>query len=66
MEHWWNDTDKRSQKFCEENLPQYHFVFHKFQSDWPGVEPSEKPVTNHLYGQPLVFILNNITDDSVV
>jgi hypothetical protein len=36
------------------------------KSDWPGVEPSERPVTNHLYGQPLVLILNCITDDSVV
>jgi hypothetical protein len=54
----WNDTDKGKQKFCEKTLPHYHFVYHKFQSDWPGIESSERLVTDHLYGKPLVLILN--------
>jgi hypothetical protein len=65
MEHWWNDTDNGKQKFCEKNLPHY-FVYHKFHSDWPGIEPSERPMTNHLYCKPSVLILNCIADDSVV
>jgi len=66
MEYWWSDTDKGRLKFCEKNLPRYHFVNHKFQSDCPGIEPSERPVTNHLYDKPLVLILNYIAHDSVV
>jgi hypothetical protein len=29
------------------NLPQYHFVHHKYHMTWPGLEPGQ-PVTNHL------------------
>jgi len=57
---------KEDRSSVRKNLPHYHFVYHKFQSDCPGIEPSERPVTNHLYDKPFVLILNYIADDGVV
>jgi hypothetical protein len=34
-----NDNDSRKPKYSEKYLSQYHFVHHKFQIDWLGVEP---------------------------
>ena len=37
MEHWWNDTDKKKQKYLEKNLSQGYFVYHKYRKEWPGL-----------------------------
>ena len=59
MEHWCNDTDKGRQKSCEKHLPQYHFVYHKLQTDWPGIEPIERPVTNQSYRDGIRIVVRN-------
>jgi hypothetical protein len=41
MEDSWNDTDMRQQKYSEENLSQYHFLYYKSYKDWPGIEPGD-------------------------
>jgi hypothetical protein len=39
MEQWWNDTDRGKPKYFDErNLSQWHFVHHKSNADWPGIE----------------------------
>jgi hypothetical protein len=30
MKHWWNDTDRRKQKYWQKNLSQSHFVGFRF------------------------------------
>jgi hypothetical protein len=32
----------------EKNLPQYHFILHKFQIDYPQTEPESPPMINRL------------------
>jgi hypothetical protein len=33
LEPWLNDNDRGKPKNSEKNLPQYHFVHHKFHTD---------------------------------
>jgi len=50
MQHWWNDTDRRKQKYWERNLSQWRFVHHKSHTDLvlnPGFR-SVRPETNRL------------------
>jgi hypothetical protein len=39
MGSWWNDADEGKPTFSEKNMPQFHFVYHKFHVDWLGIEP---------------------------
>jgi hypothetical protein len=45
MEQWWNDTDRGKPKYWERNLFQWHFVHHKSNVDWPGIELGLSPAT---------------------
>jgi len=38
-EHWWNETDRAEPKYSEKNMTQCHFVRHKSQTYWSGIEP---------------------------
>jgi hypothetical protein len=35
----WNDIDRGKLKISEKDLSQFHFVKHKFHTDWPGRDP---------------------------
>jgi len=37
MEYWWNDTDGGKTEVLG-NLSQCHFIQHKSNVDWPGIE----------------------------
>ena len=39
MEPWWNDTERGKPKYSDKTLYQCHFIHHKSQKDWPGLEP---------------------------
>jgi hypothetical protein len=39
VELWRNDTDRGKAKYWEKDLPQCHFVHHKFYMRWAGTEP---------------------------
>jgi hypothetical protein len=38
MEHRWYGIDRGKPKYSQKNLSQYHFVHHKSNVDWPGIE----------------------------
>jgi hypothetical protein len=38
MEHWWNDIERGEAKYLEKKVFQCHFVHHKPDVDWPGIE----------------------------
>jgi hypothetical protein len=38
MEQWWNETDRRNQKYLATNLYQYHWVHVKIQNAFPVIE----------------------------
>jgi hypothetical protein len=38
MEHWWNGTDTDKLKYLQQYLSHYHFIRHKFDMVWPGIE----------------------------
>jgi len=35
--------DGENPKYCEENLFQINFFYHKLHMDWPGIEPAYLP-----------------------
>lgn len=39
MEHWWNGTESGKPKYSEKPLPHTHFLYHKFSTDWPEIDP---------------------------
>jgi hypothetical protein len=51
MERRWNEIDSGKPKYSEKSLSQCHFVHHKSNIDWPGIEPELTrwgPATNRL------------------
>jgi len=47
MEHWYNETDAKTEVLREEN----HLVHHKANVDWPGIKPGPLQLvaaTSHL------------------
>jgi len=36
--HWWNNTDRVTQKYKEKILSHGHLVCHKYHIDWPGIK----------------------------
>jgi hypothetical protein len=50
MEHRWNEIYREKPKYSGKNLSQCHFVHHKPQMDWPGIEPGLPQATQLLKG----------------
>ena len=43
MEHWWNETHKRTLRSAKENLSQCYFVHQKSHMNCPGIDPLVSP-----------------------
>jgi hypothetical protein len=39
MRHWWNNADRRNQKYSEKTSSQCHFDHHKIHMKKLGIEP---------------------------
>jgi len=67
LELWWNDTDGDHRITRLNNLLQFHFVHHKYHTDWRGIEPGlfgDRPTTNPLSHVRVLFC--NGREESVV
>jgi len=43
MEYWWNNGDKKIQKYSQENVFQGQFHHYKSYTKKPGIEPEPPP-----------------------